>query len=121
MFNPASFIAPPDSRCPFVNYAWGTGHTLETDPTRKGWRCRPNQPGSICALLGRPGTVGCASVIYIRDGELDVALYLETPKVAHEAINGGRAHLLDPFYFQVPDLPGWGLKVINRIEEDLAP
>ena len=72
MFNPLAFKTPQRID---PNHVWGTAPW----PPRHGWRCRPIEPGSRVHLIGRPGAVGCASLIRIDDDTWDVAYYLDTP------------------------------------------
>lgn len=109
--------------CPVLGFGqnlfWGGGHTLETEPTRNGWKARFVGPAEISrvVLVGQKGVRGCATVVRHHDGQLDVALYDCEPKVIHDSIaNNGRAGH-DAEYFQIPDLSGCGLRIIQRIEK----
>ena len=109
--------------CPVLGFGqnlfWGGGHTLETEPTRNGWKARFVGPAEISrvVLVGQKGVRGCATVVRHHDGQLDVALYDCEPKVIHDSIanNGLAGH--DAEYFQIPDLSGCGLRIIQRIEK----
>jgi hypothetical protein len=109
-------LAP--ARTPTTTF-WGTGHTADTDPTRKGWRCRPVAPGGHCWVVGQKGRKGCASVMLVGE-RLDVALYLEDPGDVDRAIRAHEAHVLDPRYVEMAPRPygGDGLAVIRLIEEE---
>jgi len=91
--------------------------TRVTDPMKRGWRCRPAFKGSedYCYIIGRPGIGGCASVIAMSRGTLDVAIYEDTPKEISSIIsNGGREA---DAYREIDDIPGWGFKVIQLIQK----
>ena len=105
---------------------WGGGHTVETLPSNKGWRCRP---AGVCWVVGQRGKRGCASIRVLeyahpayadREPALDVAIYLQDPKEVHDAIMAGGAGHLDPRYVEVPilELGGEGLNVLRLIEEE---
>lgn len=90
---------------------WGGGHTIETDPSRSGWRCRPMGTGGV-VLIGQQGQQGCASVRLMADGQVDVAIYDEArPEEVARAPREADA------YLQVPSTPGWGLVVIAEIKK----
>ena len=108
-------FAPPSEP---VTMVWGGGHTLVTDPTRNGWRCRyVRGVKRDMWMIGRPGHVGCASIICVGD-TLDVAVYLETPQTALGFLK--RGDTLDARYEQFPAVSGVGLKIIKSIKEELA-
>ena len=92
---------------------WGGGHTIETDPTRKGWKMRANSVH--CAVVGQPGKPGCASVMRMGDNQLDVALYEETPNEVSEQLKTGFVDAV--MYVAAPNCPGWALTIIDLIEE----
>jgi len=98
---------------------WGCGHTAETDPTRQRWRCR--RQGQVW-LIGQPSSVGCASVMILRDGRLDVAIYLETPKEISDWLAADREtrEIRDPRYldFHPLECGGDGLRIIREIEKE---
>lgn len=98
-----------------ASFPWGGGHTVETDPTKNGWRM-VKQPGGNVVVIGQKGIPCCASVVRISD-YYDVAIYDEKPEVVSKIITEGKAGNLDPYYFQVDTTPGWGLKVIDEIKE----
>lgn len=106
-----------DSRW-WLSLIWGGGFTHETDPTRQGWRAARVKKGSEILLIGRRGMAGCASVL--RGSALDVALYIETPEEVAACIKEGNGATLDPIYVSVPETPGWGLAVIEKIRDVLA-
>jgi len=101
---------------------WGGGHTLETDPTQRGWKAgRPKetmQGNPLLILVGRRGVKGCFSVLPCSEGKkLDVLIYDdETPEEIiaqwgrHETPVYSHAMLVD-------NIPGWGLDVIQDIEQ----
>ena len=98
---------------------WGGGHTPETDPTRKGWRCRPIVKGSGVYLLGQKGKEGCATLRYIGEGDWDVALYDEAPEEILRRFKEG-VYLGATRYETAQELlmGGMGLGIIQRIEEE---
>ena len=98
---------------------WGNGHTAETLPTNKGWRCRKmpwKSYGATVRLIGQNDKNGCATVRPLRDG-YDVAIYWETPEEVSQklAVHGGH---LDARYVEVEGLCGAGLRVIEEIEKE---
>lgn len=114
MFDPKSFRT---SSLDLVRHIWGGGHTLETDPTRKGWRCREVNPGLF--LVGRPGKEGCASLSWSRYLHCwDVGIYHMPPAEAHKYLkeHGG----LDAHWVEVGNHPGFGLDIIREIGEELG-
>lgn len=64
---------------------WGNGHTLETDPTKQGWRIRPYPGRENLWLMGRPGKPGSMTIRWVGTA-LDVAFYEEEPKEVAKAI-----------------------------------
>ena len=93
---------------------WGGGHTSETDPIAQGWRCR--RVRDDLWLMGQRGEEGCAS-FRIVDGQWDVAVYDRAPHEVHHALVEG-SPLGDGPYHQIPDVPGFGLRVIQFIREN---
>ena len=102
----------------------GNGHTIDTDPTRKGWkvkqvRGRKDQLVIMGRVVDGKQLAGCASILPLSDGRLDVAIYEDlTPKEVLDTWANG--DYIDCPYFQIKDVSGWGLAVISRIEADLA-
>ena len=122
--NLASFRAVDDGDPTYyLRRDWEGGpHTVETRPYNKGWRCRPSKKGSMVLMVGRPGVEGCASIIQMSDGSLDVAVYsdrapawladwLAAPRDAREGY--------DATYHRVAAASGWGLRVIHLIEQEV--
>ena len=111
-----------------VGLVWGNGHTVETDPTRHGWLCRKawpvDNPAYQVYMVGQRGVAVCATVRTLGDGRLDVALYDETPEqvVAAQAKGSGDRDFQTVFsnarYDAAQDAPGWGLAVIEMIEQE---
>ena len=97
---------------------WGSGHTLATDPTHLGWKAKGvrGKPGLL--LIGRPGCPGCASVRRLPGGELDVALYAETPCEVAASIAAGDA--LDARYMSVKCVSGWAMDVIRALAAEMS-
>lgn len=103
---------------------WGGGHTIDTDPSKQGWRASLSAKGSSTLVVGRPGQRGCASVQQLSDGRVDVALYEDaTPDdvvkgLAMRRGDPARVELLgDPIYMQLAMIPGWGLAILERLAE----
>ncbi len=99
---------------------WGGGHTVDTDPTKKGWRCRRiGMEKRTVWLVGQKGVKGCATLVDIGRGEWDAAIYAEDPALIDLSLRQGRVgphH--GAVYKTVPNVSGFGLKVIELIEED---
>lgn len=93
------------------DFIWGSGWTPETDPTRQGWRCRPQRGDASVVIVGQAGVPGCASAA--RGATLDVAVYDESPEEVSAALATGR--FLDPVYVQIPECSGWGITVLELI------
>lgn len=91
---------------------WGGGHTLETDPTKKGWRCGLIRKGGENILVGRRGIPGCFSVARMGNNRLDVALYEETPE---EVMAGFKTKTVWPEFITLDEIPGWGLKAVEEV------
>jgi hypothetical protein len=129
MFDAKSFSLRPAQEPVMIFF--GGGHTAETDPSRKGWRCRPAKAGhdNKVWIVGQPGKAFCASVMltyHLVDGEpkdlIDVAIYFEDPKTVQQWINSPRDKRdpLDARYVQFPAISGCGLSVIQEIEKERA-
>ena len=114
-FKLKEFKAPSAAESLKMN-CWGGGHTHETDPTRKGWRCKVVPGKTDLLLIGQAGKDGCASVMQM-SGKLDVAIYEEDPITVEKYLKGA-GEVSDPLYKTVPNVPGWGLYVIDEIEKD---
>ena len=102
---------------------WGGGHTVETDPTRKGWRAKPLGSGSDFVLVGRPGVEGCFSAQVVRafvpgvEAYIDLAIYLDTPSL----IAKDRPYrVANAIYHRIAACPGWGLRAIELLEAEMA-
>ena len=106
---------------------WGGGHTPETLPTNKGWRCRFKGNGGFTGggrglwLMGQRNVAGCASIQWYPSmpeefPALDVALYDETPEEISAIIKAGKS--MEGIYVKTPvlELGGTGLLVIQFIE-----
>lgn len=95
---------------------WGGGHTPASDPTRQGWRATPAHKGSAVLIIGRRATRGCASVMQLPDGRLDVAGYDDsTPEEIAACVREGRPVPIADVTYQTRDYPGWGLSVLEKI------
>ena len=106
------------------DFLWGNGHTLETDPTRRGWRAALSRKGGSVLIVGRRGIRGCFSVMtfdrydyeameFIR--KLDVAIYDDlTPEEVAQQVNVGRA--VADEYREVDSISGWILPFIQEME-----
>lgn len=93
---------------------WGGGHTTETDPTRKGWRLVASS--HQLAVIGQKGVKGCASVMPLSDGRLDVAYHDEAKPEELAARFSKNERVGGDGYLPVDGIPGWGLLVIEEIE-----
>jgi hypothetical protein len=112
---------------------WGNGHTIETDPFKKGWRCMHYPKGDVY-LVGRKGVAGCFSALLIgkvpystRAPFWDVALYSEeTPQQVHDYLmNGKESEHHDAcsggcIYKSVGTHSGWGLEALELLTKDMA-
>ncbi len=104
------------SPTPNPGLVWGSGHTRDTDPTLNGWSCRPAWPGGPL-MIGRRGIPGCAALAPERHNLWTVSVFWETPEEVTDARCGG----LDPVVRTTPDVPGFGLAVLDMIREVTAP
>jgi len=95
---------------------WGGGHTMETDPTKKGWIAKRLKEGSDILLVGRRGVEGCFSVDLWDSGQIDVAVYLDTPE--YVAANAKMGRNTDAWFFQMDMYPGWALACIRILEQE---
>lgn len=96
---------------------FGDGHTVATDPGKRGWRAALAAPGSGVLVVGRRGVAGCMSVMQMSDGRFDVAVYDDvTPESLAESART-RCPMADVFR-QVEAIPGWSLPFIDMIEHD---
>lgn len=93
-------------------WGWaGGGHTVETDPTNRGWRCARVKKGEDLVLLGRRGVKGCMTIRPLSNG-LDVAFYDEL--APEDLIRDGIPPADD--YKSVDLIPGWALPLIQEVE-----
>ena len=122
-FDPCTFQVRAD----WWRFMWGGGHTVETDPTRKGWRAKKSIntgdpargiPPNI--LVGRAGVKGCFSAMLLSprepgdDAVLDLAFYTEeTPEQVAKAMR--EKAFIDPIYSPARNTDGWGLAAIDRL------
>lgn len=97
---------------------WGNGHTVDTDPTRKGWRLRQAGRDPDVVLVGRANVEGCFSVRPLEDGGLDVAIYLDTPQYVVRTWKEGC--YCDASYHEIASVDGWGLECIRLLEAKQA-
>ena len=119
-FNPRTFTVAKSKTLGFgENMFWGGGHTRQTLPTCNGWKASIVNSEGQCVLVGQRGVRGCATVVALGPGELDVAVYYECPEEIAAALKerGRAGH--DAYYFQIPDVSGCGLRVINLIENNV--
>lgn len=95
---------------------WGGGHTVATDPTHQGWRAALTAKGSKVLVIGRRGITGCASVMRLSDGRLDVSVYDDaTPEEIAACVREWRPVPYADCIFQTESYPGWGLAVLEKI------
>jgi hypothetical protein len=95
------------------SFPWGSGHTAETDPSRRGWRLRG--VSSYVAVIGRTGVRGCFTVVPLSGG-YDVATHDEIkPEEAFKRLKAGE-RLVGDAYRQVGTHSGWALELIREFE-----
>ena len=95
---------------------WGGGHTVDSDPTRQGWRAALSHKDSKVLVLGRRNIRGCASVMRMSDGRLDVSVYDDaTPEEIAACVRERRRVPLADCVLQTGPYPGWGLAVLEKI------
>ena len=114
MFKLNEFVISPQQT--WANsFPWGGGHTLETDPTRRGWRIRAVD--ADLAVVGRSGNPGCLSVRSSAEG-YDVAFYECTPlELANDLKRPvGAREIFACAYRHVGNASGWALPFIQEIE-----
>lgn len=93
---------------------FGGGHTVLTDPTRRGWRAK-RAGGPDTVLVGRPGKPGCFSAVPFGDNHIDVAIYDEAPE---EVARMWKNHeCVDSEYQMVSLIPGWALVFVLRFDK----
>ena len=112
----------------YLSSPWGNGHTVETDPTQRGWRIKALKAISPeTVLIGQRGIPGCAICTPPWEGEAHgnvfVQILQETPnEVSRLASKSGFeaiAHLTDPATDMEPEeKSGWGLAVVRAIEQE---
>lgn len=96
----------------WVDWAGG-GHTVDTDPNKRGWRAGRVAPGSDLVVIGRRGKKGCFSARLLVDKRVDVAIYDEmTP----EEVVVATQRYADSFKV-VPFVPGWALPFVQELEQ----
>lgn len=115
MFDVKKFTTPTPYEPVLV--FWGNGHSPRTDPTRKGWRCRPVKGLTSTWLVGQVGVEGCASIVFI-SGKLDVAFYEALPEEVHKHLKSGKGGL-DPLFQEFAPTAGVGLQIIAVIKNQL--
>lgn len=104
---------------------WGGGHTVETDPTRRGWRIRA--VSHQLAVLGRTGVPGCMSVMPCMVNRssnnpegvpgFDVAFYdTEKPEDVFQSLRDRSEGPGADAFQQTPDHSGWALPFVEEIE-----
>jgi hypothetical protein len=72
--------------------------------------------GSKVLVIGRRTIRGCASVMRLSDGRLDVSVYDDaTPEEIATAVREGRPVPLADVTLQTEAYPGWGLAVLEKI------
>jgi hypothetical protein len=94
---------------------FGGGHTVATDPAKRGWRAALAAPGSGVLVVGRRGVAGCMSVMQLSGGRLDVAVYDDVTPESLAASARTRCPAADVIR-QVEAIPGWSLPFIEMIE-----
>lgn len=95
-------------------HPFGGGHTIETDPTRRGWRIKSQ--GQV-AIVGRFGQKGCMSVVTVSGG-YDVGTYEDlAPEELSKLFYSGEQVIADG-YRTVSEHSGWALPFIHELESD---
>jgi hypothetical protein len=102
------FIVSREFVCPF-----GSGHTLETDPTKKGWKIRSLYKGSEVWLIGRPGIQGCATAQYTVGGQIGIKLF---PEATPLEVATGKTQMHAEYDMVRPDISGWALYILDKLE-----
>ena len=90
---------------------WGGNHTIETDPTKQGWRVVKLQRA---ILVGKRNTKGCFSAICLGE-TIDIALYEEDPQEVATYLKG--IGFCDPIFHQIGNYSGWGLTVLQLLRD----
>jgi hypothetical protein len=105
----------------------GNGHTVETDPSQRGWQMRELPVGDSTryqsVLCGRKGDVeGCFLAVDYH-GQLEVYLFLDhkpsqvSECVLNDSIIGENEYGIEYPSRNITDTTsGWGLQYINLIE-----
>ena len=126
-FNPEAFTVSNNLTDGSV---WGGGHTVETDPTRKGWRCRHawfTSGGLNMQLIGRPGVRGCATVVRaaVEDDGHWVKVFDATPQEVMATKSDFDAWMKliqdrELWDATISPTPGFGLRVLQMIAQATA-
>lgn len=96
-----------------ATFPWGSGHTIETDPTKRGWRMVAIS--EHLAVIGQKGVPGCISVMPLGRNELDVAIYDELkPEELDRQLREGTVYA--DLFRQTTIHSGWALQFIEEIE-----
>ena len=101
----------------------GGGHTVDTDPTNRGWRMW-NIAGVEgkryeCVLVGRRGMVGCFTARLNDEGDMCIVEFKfdKTEHVREWIVNDNNEHGCEPDCIRDMDHhPGWALSIIAEIE-----
>jgi hypothetical protein len=99
---------------------WGNGHTVDTDPSKQGWRFRPVKGRPDLLMIGQPGQDGCATLRELQTFHglvYDVAIYVEKPGEVAQGMRDNRTDF-DCRYVEIGTTAGFGLRVIREIAEE---
>jgi hypothetical protein len=92
---------------------WGGGHTVATDPTKRGWRMIVRQDGRV-AFFGQPGVKGCFLALRLTDS-FDCHLYDEMT-VEELMVANAKCESFADGYHVAGSESGWALPVIAKVE-----
>ena len=91
----------------------GNGHSKPLE-----WKMKTLSGTTDTGLIGIPNTEGCFSFCRLKDGSLGVAIYAETPNEIDKRSADGLG-CGDAMFKAVDPIPGWGLLVIEEVEDFL--
>lgn len=120
-------FAMPNTKTP-LSHLWGGGHSPYTDPSRAGWR-RVMVGDTTLVYNDQDDWLGCASLVFEEGDDYapacwHVSLYHSTKDdivsyLKGDTLRDRKGRVIDPRHFTVRDYPGFGLEVIELIEDPL--
>jgi len=115
MFDPSKFRVK-QGQWALLTCWTGGGHTIDTDPTKRGWRLKPSIEGFY--ILGNMSCSTCFSIQRMDNDILDVVTYEETtPRDIDKQLRGAKSGACyNPIFQKVRDIPGWALPLIRFAE-----